>query len=143
MTTYLEALDALAYSRPGLDYANYGDAASFRADQRANMRDAADYRLLRLYVAPTDAELSEAARGSRLSFLPRVSMEHRVCAPARDGLQVTADYCACQYYPREYRAACVRLLARVWWARQAGTTDDIRRQAARVFGRGIARRWFS
>ena len=130
MTTHIEALDALAYSRPMLDPANYGDAASYRADQRRNVRDAADYRLLRLYVDPTDAELIEAARGSRIAF-------------GQDG----ADYCAGQYYPVEYRAACVRLLVRVWWARTAKaegrTADSLRAYARVLFGRAFARRWFN
>ncbi len=139
MASYIEALDALAYSRPGLDPANYGDAASYRADQRANMRDLADYGLLRLYVAPKDAELADAARGSRIKFSDNENM--------RDW-QVAVDYCAGQYYPREYRAACVRLLVTIWWTavarrRPEWTADDIRAYARREFGIGLARRWFS
>jgi hypothetical protein len=129
-TSYLEALDALVDSRPMLEPGNYGDRASYRADQRGNVQARADYRLLRLYVAPTDAELADAARGSRIEF---------------DGYY--AHYCAGQYYPVEYRPAACRLLARVWWertAKQEGRTADSLRAYARVlFGRGIARRWFS
>ena len=136
---YLDALDTLAESRPMLDPNNYSTMASYRADQRANMRDLADYRLLRLYVAPTAEALAYAARGTRLSF--RTTFDSGV---------VVADYTAGQYYPREYRAACVRLLASLWWHMQAEafhdpewTADDIRKHARRVFGRGIASRWFN
>ena len=131
MTSYIEQLDAFVASRPGFDPANYSDAASYRADQRVAQQAAADYRLLRLYVAPTDEELTSAARGSRITF-------------GADGV----DYCTGQYYPTEYRAAACRVLARAWWSRQAertsmGMADDMRAQARRTFGRAIARRWFS
>lgn len=134
--TYLSALDALVATRPMLDPNNYGDLASYRRDQRRNARDAADYRLLRLYVKPTNEELHEAARGSRIEFAPRVHAEG-----------MNAYYTAGQYYPVEYRAACVRLLARVWWVEAAKqhhvTAQSIRNSARRLFGSGVARRWFN
>lgn len=131
--TYLSALDALVATRPMLDPRNYGDLASYRRDQRRNARDATDYRMLRLYVKPTNEELREAARGSRITF--------------DDNYSAIVDYCAGQYYPVEYRAACVRLLARVWWVEAAKqhhvTAQSIRNSARRTFGPGIARRWFN
>lgn len=132
--TYLSALDALVATRPMLDPANYGDLASYRHDQRRNARDAADYRLLRLYVKPTNEELADAARGSRITF--------------DDNYSAIVDYCAGQYYPVEYRAACVRLLARVWWTRTVAQNPqwpvhEIRNHARVLFGRGVNRRWFN
>jgi hypothetical protein len=130
MTSYIDQLDAFVASRPGFDPADYSDRASYAADRRVASQAAADYRLLRLYVAPSDEALASAARGSRIAF-------------GADGV----DYCTGQYYPTEYRGAAVRLLARVWWSRQAGSpsvsADDIRKRARTVFGRAIARRWFS
>ncbi len=138
MASYLEALDALVDSRPMLEPGNYGDRASYRADQRGNVQARADYWRLRAGVAPDNATLAAFVRGSRISFCDDND---------GNGVQV-AEYCAGQYYPVEYRPAACRLLARVWWERQAertsmGMADDIRRQARAVFGRGIARRWFS
>lgn len=135
MNQYLEALDALVASRPGFDPANYSDAASYRADQRAAMLAARDYRVLRLYVAPHAEALLDAARGSRIAFVPE-----------QDG-PVRVEYCTGQYYPTEYRAAACRLLASLEWRRVAGnhpewSTDDIRAYARRTFGRGMAGRWF-
>lgn len=134
---HIEALDALVDTRPMLDFANYGNATTYRADQRANMRDRADYwQLRRIGGTPSAEVLEHVARGSRLSFASEF------------GGKAAVDYTAGQYYPREYRAACVRLLASCWWRTQAAahpdwTADDIRAQARRMFGRGIARRWFS
>lgn len=143
--TYLSALDALVATRPMLDPNNYGDLASYRRDQRRNARDAADYRLLRLYVKPTNEELREAARGSRIEFVHALHTLKDTLADREPG--VRADYCAGQYYPVEYRAACVRLLARVWWVEAAKqhhvTAQSIRNSARRLFGSGIARRWFN
>lgn len=134
--SYLEALDTLVESRPHLEPGNYGDLASYRADQRGNMQARNDYRAIRACVAPDDATLAELARGSRLSF-----------ETADDGT-IVADYCAGQYYPIEYRRACVRLIASAWWQAQAGRLAEadaqyIRTVAKAVFGPGIARRWFN
>ena len=132
--SYLEALDALAYSRPHLEPANYvGAYAAYRADQRGNVQALNDYRMIRAHIVPSAEALADLARGSRLSF-------------DADGV----SYCAGQYYPVEYRRAAVRLIANAWWRAQAEkfrdpewTADDIRAQARRTFGRGIARRWFN
>ncbi len=126
---YLDALDALVDTRPMLDPNNYGSIAAYRADQRANMR--------RIAGTPAADELIEAAKGSRLSFV----------SVGEEGI-VSVDYCAGQYYPREYRAACVRLLARCWWERAGRQFADddaegIRKLARRMFGRGVASRWFN
>jgi hypothetical protein len=135
---HLAALDAFVDARPMLDFANYGDVPAYRADQRANMRDRADYWVIRrIGGSPSIAALEDAARGSRLRFFSEFG-----------GSNAAIDYTAGQYYPREYRAACVRLLASCWWHAQAAarpdwTAEDIRAQARRMFGRSIARRWFS
>jgi hypothetical protein len=130
MTSYIEQLDAFVASRPGFDPANYSDRASYAADRRVATQAAADYRLLRLYVAPTDEALASAAHGSRVTF-------------GADGV----EYCTGQYYPTEYRAAACRLLARAWWERTAKqenrTAESLRAYARVLFGRAIARRWFS
>lgn len=106
--------------------------AAYRADQRGNMQARNDYRAIRACVAPDDATLAELARGSRLSF-----------ETADDGT-IVADYCAGQYYPIEYRRAAVRLIASAWWASMSVTSvADIRAHARKVFGPGIARRWFN
>lgn len=145
MTAYIEALDALAYSRPRLDPNDYiGAAAAYRADQRGNVQALNDYRAIRAMVAPDDAPLADVARGSRIEFVQLIgSVKDRV-AEREPG--VRADYLPGQYYPVEYRPACVRLLARVWWqlkASQGYDADAIRKRARLVFGRGVARRWFN
>jgi hypothetical protein len=134
MTSYINQLDAFVASRPGFDPANYSDAASYAADRRVALRAMDDYYMLRNAVqyVVTDDALEGAARGSRITFGP-------------DGV----EYCTGQYYPTEYRAAACRVLASVWWREQAVRSapgegaDAIRKHARAVFGRAIARRWFS
>lgn len=133
MTTYLDALDNLVDSRPMLEPGNYATWADYRADQRGNMQARNDYWRIRACIAPDDATMAYLAHGSRIDF------EHR-----DDGMN--AYYTAGQYYPVEYRPAAVRLLANAWWqSRQNEYTsaDKLRKIARHVFGRGIARRWFS
>lgn len=133
--SYLDALDALVDSRPMLEPGNYATLADYRADQRGNMQARADYWRIRACIAPDNHTLFEIARGSRITF-----------TGPDDAL--VADYCAGQYYPIEYRRACVRLIASAWWQAQAGRLAEadaqyIRTVAKAVFGPGIARRWFN
>ncbi len=48
--TYLAALHAFANQRPGLEFANYGDLRSYRAECRSITRDLSDFRQLARFV---------------------------------------------------------------------------------------------
>jgi hypothetical protein len=65
------------------------------------------------------------------------------------GGSVSCDYCTGQYFPTEYRAAACAVLSTACW--DYWRTDfpisnnirkDILKRARRIFGRGIASRWF-
>ena len=138
--TILQALTAFAAGRPGLEYANYGDPASYRAESRAITRDLHHvYTLLRrVQLAPsiTSADLKDAFRAysGRLSW---------------DGQRL--DYTTGQYFPTEYRrAVCAVLASALWdyWRDCVPETvtnkgDHIRAKARRDLGRTIAARWFN
>ena len=139
--TIIDALNAWVSQRPGLDYRNYGDVSSYRAEMRSIGKDLQHARALINYVAWHDSITAEmilraADNGGRLSIIVK-------------GDTVAIDYCTGQYWPTEYRPAVCRLLSSVIWhwlrdnMLDPATGNDIRRQAARELGTSIARRWFA
>ena len=140
--TIIDALNRWVSQRPGLEYGNYGDVSSYRAELRSIGKDLQHARALINYVAWHDSITAEmilkaADNGGRLSFV------------VRDDGTVAIDYCTGQYWPTEYRPAVCRLISSVIWhwlrdnMLDPATGNDIRRQAARELGTSIARRWFA
>lgn len=129
----IDALRAFIGARPGLEFANYGDVSSYRAEMRGITRDLGDARTLLRAVewrGITAEALLDAARGSRLTIND----------------DATLDYCTGQYYPVEYRRAVAAICARaLWnhWRSPATTGDTLRNTARREFGRGLAARYFA
>lgn len=105
-TSILTALRKFIGQRPGLDFANYGDAASYRAECRSITRDLNHARALLRKVEMASGisglNLIEATRGSRLKIVETLT-GHKV------------EYCTGQYFPTEYRAAVARLCANALW----------------------------
>jgi len=136
----LQALESFARQRPGLEYGNYGDPVTYRAESRAITRDLHHvYTLLRrVQLSPsiTSANLKEAFR----AFSGRLSW---------DGSKL--DYCTGSYYPTEFRRAVCAVLASALWAYWRDNVpegmqlpvDFLRAKARREFGRVIAGRWFN
>ncbi len=132
----LQALRDFAEQRPGLEFGNYGDVTSYRAESRAITRDLHHARQLLAAVMWRDsigADELEAQLSGRLTW------------HGPEGLA----YCTGQYFPVEYRAAVCRALASALWAYwrvNLGpdcTGHDIRREARRQLGASLARRWFN
>jgi hypothetical protein len=118
-----------ARTRPGFEYANYGDVGLYRSDVRRATRQLADARYLGRYCELFDITPDFSAFGGRLQL---------------DGGKLY--YCTGQYYPTEYRAAvCAVLASGIWyyWRDCGYTADQMRRKAREEFGAGIARRWFA
>lgn len=148
--TILNLLEAWVRQRPGLEYGNYGDAASYRAEVRSIGRDLQHARELWRYVA-----MRESIAANRLVDAFRHAYGGRLSLTERNG-RPALEYCTGQYWPTEYRrAACAVLAAAIWdyWrddcmpATDAGRKgmspeDWLRRTARREFGRAIAGRWF-
>ena len=130
------ALDAFIRQRPGFEYANYmGAPEAYRADARTATRQLRDAReLVRVARWDTSADALQYAFDTtrRLTW---------------NGERL--DYTVGQYWPTEYRAAVAHALASALWHTwrdrmgDSATADAIRRKARDVFGRGLARRYFS
>ena len=135
----IEALRTFSRQRPGLEFGNYGDLASYRADMRSITRDLSHAQELLRAVRDssiTADDILRAADGGRLDI-------------RFDGDGVRIDYCTGQYWPVEYRKAVCRVLASALWAhvRDSMDGDDIgdriRAHFRREFGRGIASAYFN
>ena len=159
----LANLDAFVRQRSGMDYRNYSDATSYRAEQRSITRDLHDYRALRAAVQWRDGIDAAALKEAFRAFSGRLTWNGK-----------RMDYCTGQYFPTEYRkAACAVLASALWdYTRDKAMPDPsyvveratdpeivtlypqdlfsgltagawLRRYFRREFGRGIASRWFS
>ena len=105
-TSILAALRKFIGQRPGLDFANYGDAASYRAECRSITRDLNHAKTLLRKVEMASGisglNLIEATRGSRVKIVETLT-GHKV------------EYCTGQYFPTEYRRAVAALCANALW----------------------------
>jgi hypothetical protein len=142
-TLILNCLERFIASRPGLEFCNYGDVSSYRAEMRSITKDRHQAERMLLAVSwrtsITAEHLKEALRSS---FSGRLSW---------DGTALS--YCAGQYYPTEYRRAVCAVLASALWnywrencapkTESESWGDNIRRTARRELGASIARRWFN
>lgn len=148
----ITALRAFVAQRSGMEFANYGDAASYRSEQRAIMRDGKEAReLLRAVELRDSITADDIIKASKSAFSGRLSIAER------DDGAVSVDYCAGQYFPTEYRkAVCAVCAAALWkhrcadysagFAQSAGrpvTGSELRAQFRKEYGRGIASRWFN
>ena len=132
----LGELAAFAAAKPRLEYNNYGDRASYRAEVRGITRDLHHARALLTAVrlsGVTEAQLVTAFR----AFSGRLSWDGKRLA-----------YCTGQYYPTEYRKAVCAVLACALWNyfREdclCDTGEKIRANARCALPRGIVSRWFN
>ena len=137
--TIIDALNRWIAQRPGLEFGNYGDVSSYRAELRSIGKDLQHARAMVNYVAWHDSITAEmimsaADNGGRLTL-------------TIDGDKVRIDYVTGQYWPTEYRRAVCALMSSVIWAWlrencEYKTGDDIRKAARRELGQSIGRRWF-
>lgn len=135
--TIINALRAFMEQRPGLEWINYQDGPAYRADARVITQQLHDARAMLAYI---DRAGSISADDIIRAASHRLTIETMPDGSAR------VDYCTGQYWPVEYRAAVARLCSDVLWA-QARDIDGlnlpgIQSRARRLFGRGIATRWF-
>ena len=153
----LNLLETFIRSRPGLEFANYGDVSAYRSEQRSITKDRDHARTLLAYARWNRSIDANALRAAfRNAYSGRLSLD----TDAKGRLRL--HYCTGQYYPTEYRrAACAVLASAIWAYWRDGITaeraqdhasvqylhksigDALRAKAVREFGRTIARRWFN
>jgi hypothetical protein len=130
-------IDRRDYQR---DWSDKAGAAAFMADYREILRDGRDARRLLEYVAGRDGITAEkilatSSGNGRLDWCFR-------------GDKIGLDYCTGQYFPTEYRAAACSMLAGLVWRYladhyESNQAEQVRKAARRIFGRGLASRWFN
>jgi len=133
----LGELAAFAAKRPRLEYGNYNDRASYRAEVRGITKDLHQARALLTAVRLSGVSGSQLATAFRGAFSGRLSW---------DGQRL--EYCTGQYYQTEYRRAVCAVLASALWSYfredcHCDTGDKIRAAARRDLPRAIASRWFN
>ena len=136
-------LRAFVNQRPGLEFANYGCAASYRAELRRITKQRSDaLQLLRAVELRESISAEDLIEVFPRAYSGRLELTETKGKPA-------LFYCAGQYYPTEYRAAVCAALARCLWYHWANyfaspnIPHHIRQTAKSEFGRGIASRWFN
>jgi len=139
------ALYTFIGQRPGLEYGNYGEPVSYRAEARAIGKDLQQARELLRYVELRDSITAEDIIEASLR-----AYSGRLTITATDDGAVAVDYCTGQYWPTEYRkAACAVLSQAIWDYKRKNTLlpnvtgDRLRATFRREFGRGMASRWFN
>ena len=150
----IAALYAFIGQRPGLEYGNYGEPVSYRAEQRAITKDRHQARQL-----IRDVELRDSISADDIINASKGAYSGRLTIVERAGGAIAIDYCAGQYFPTEYRRAVCAVMASVLWNWKRaqcmpdsfkGATvpptspgDYLRAGFKREYGRGMAARWFS
>ena len=140
-------------SRPGVDFNNYGDRASYFAEVRGITRQRKEALELLRAVELRDSITLDAMLAGFSAFSGRLAIGRNSKG------KLALEYCAGQYYCTEYRAAAAAVLASVLWswarekAMSAPTAENVhdglsggawlRRFFRREFGRGIQSRWFN
>ena len=159
----LDAFTKFVRQRPGLEYGNYGDLRSYRAESRSISRDLQHATELIAQVGLRDSLSADAIIAAcRGAYSGRLEITETV-----DGIRI--DYCTGQYFSTEYRrAVCAVLAAALWdyWredmpapvakrtqhgteldlyalgSRKVTVCDYLRGRAQAQLSRGVANRYF-
>jgi hypothetical protein len=105
------ALSAWIRQRPGLEFGNYGELSSYRAELRQIARDKRDAEALLTAVAIRDSITAEDMLKGFRAYSGRLTISEK------NGRAVL-NYCTGQYWPTEYRKAAAAVLASVLWERK-------------------------
>lgn len=140
--TILSGLRAWIDQRPGLEYVNYGDPVSYRAELRGITRDKRDAQTLLAAVELSPVTVDQLKEGFR-AYSGRLTWEDDGKGGGR------LSYCTGQYWPTEYRKAACAVLAAALWdeARESLPKDTpqpgnvMRARFQHLFGRSIQKRW--
>ena len=159
----LEALTKFVRQRPGLEYANYSDSRSYRAESRSISRDLQHTTELIAQVSWREGITADAI----ISTAKRAYSGRLTISETSKG--VTVNYCTGQYFSTEYRRAVCAVLAGALWdhwrddmpapvarrtehgieldlyalgSRKVTACDYLRGRAQAQLSRGVANRYF-
>ena len=113
-----DALAAFIHQRPGLEFANYGDSASYRSESRSITRDrdiaVTLLNAVRWREGITADALIEAAQHA---YSGRLTLKDCRATYADGSVyhKYSVNYCTGQYFPTEYRRAVAAVLASALW----------------------------
>ena len=107
----IAAMYAFIGQRPGLEFGNYGEPVSYRAEVRAIGRDLTQARQL-----IRDVELRDSISADDIIKASRHAYSGRLTIATRDDGAIAIDYCTGQYFPTEYRRAVCAVMSAVLWA---------------------------
>lgn len=141
----LNTISKFAESKPGLDFANYGNVSAYRQESRNITKDLHHFRTLHFYV--NELLLANDLEQNAKLFLDviGVAFSQRLTIMQTNHRTFEIHYCVGQYYPTEYRKACCSNLASfIWnyWRNCDYTADEMRAKAKKQFGRTIASMYF-
>lgn len=162
----IAALEAFIKQRPGLEYGNYGEPRSYRAELRSIGKDLKHARELLRAVEHSAITAEQLIAAFSAAFSGRLSIKEELTHVVRntpagkiittEERRVRLDYCTGQYWPTEYRRAVCAVCASALWNfkreelnaqtdnREYGSLgDEVRAYFRRSFGRGIQSRWFN
>jgi hypothetical protein len=130
----LEALWKWINQRPGLEFGNYGEWKSYRAELRSITRDRSDALQLMQAVSWRDSVTAEDLIKSFSAFSGRLTLKEEYdeesshgpkcaqrtvsaaeCTCHKSEPRAQLSYCTGQYWPTEYRKAAAAVLARALW----------------------------
>ncbi len=147
MKNTIEMLISFVNQRPGLDFADYGDAKIYNAESREITKDRNDFfELLALF------NLRYAGKANAILTTTLTNSDGRLTLT--DGRLV---YTSGQYFPTEYRPAACRVLSNLIWQSYMNEIDhssptqspvykdghEIRKAIKRNLSRRVGRNYFN
>lgn len=150
--TILDALYTWIHQRPRLEYGNYGEPTSYRAELRSIQKDLHHARLL-LRSVELSSITAEELKAAFSAFSGRMEW---------DGKQLS--YTTGQYWPTEYRRVVCAIAVSALWAHKRthcmpeptgkdahgsplynglSAGEWLRKQFRKEYGKGIQERWFN
>ena len=135
-TTTIQKLIKWVNQRPGLDFANYGDVTSYRAESREITADRNDFFELLAFAQIAVPELEQKLTDKLKNDSGRLTIDS----------EGRLNYCTGQYFPTEYRPAASRILSSIIWnelRKEYETGDQIRKAARRNVSRRVAKHYFN
>ncbi len=110
----VEKLTKFVNQRPGLDFADYGDAKIYNSESREITRDRNDfYELLSLFLMRYEEKANEVLTYNLIHTNGRLTLNG-------DSLEYTTG----QYFPTEYRPAASRIISQLIWNSYSNEMED-------------------